>query len=140
MTYSRRRIALAPIWITLAIALAIVLAVGLATPRPAGAAIHEIIAALCNGKDPVSAPGQERGGQQSNTRALLATGFIDFVDTSVSGQVTVTFDFNVPNSKYIASGSDFTITNGAGPGVDLILSPLPIPDPDFPAHDNCFNF
>jgi hypothetical protein len=32
-----------------------------------------------------------------------------------------------------------TIPDGAAPGVDLLLSPLPIPDPSFPAHSHCAN-
>jgi len=136
MTYSRRRIALAPLWITLAIALAIVLAVGLATPRPAGAFIHEIIGALCNGRGEVIPPGQAPGGP-AMVRALTATGFITSVDDSVPGQVTINFDVTVPNSKSISAGFDLPIPNGAGPGVTLILSPLPIADPNFPAHANC---
>ena len=137
MTYSRR-IGLAPIWITLAIALLIVLAVGLARPKPAGAAIHEIIAALCNGRGETVPPGQVRGGQ-SEVRALLATGFIADIDESVPGQVTVTFDFGVPTSKYISAGFDLILEDAFPGGVDLILSPLPIPDPAFPAHAHSFN-
>lgn len=99
---------------------------------PATAAVHEITAAECNGRGGVDAPGQNK-----STQALLATGFITAVDTSVSGQVTVNFDFTVPNSKFMAGSGDLSIPNGAGPGVTLILSPVPIPNPDFPAHANC---
>ncbi len=74
---------------------------------------------------------------QSFVRALIATGVIESIDTSVPGQVTVHFDLDKPNSKYTSAGFDLTIPDGFGPGVDLILSPLPVPDPDFPAHANC---
>jgi len=148
MTYSRRKIALAPIWITLAIALAIVLAVGLATPKPAGAFIHEIVAALCNGGHgqgdfgEVEPPGQTppRAHGESEVRALLATGFIDDVDVDVPANlVTITFDFGVPNSKYMDSGGDLFLAGAGGDGLDLLLSPLPAPDPAFPGHAHCFN-
>jgi len=141
MTYSRRRIGLAPIWITLAIALAIVLAVGLATPRPAGAAIHEIIAALCNGRGETVPPGQVRAGR-SFVRALLATGFIVSIEEGVGdgNDVKITFDPTVPNSKFRSTGGDVTIPNFFGPTVDLISSPGIVPDPGFPAHANCPNF
>ena len=138
MTYSRRRIALAPIWITLAIALAIVLAVGLARPQPAGAEIHEIIGALCNGKEKVLPPGQVSEGQ-SFLRALQATGFIVSIEETATN-VKITFDVDVPNSKFLSAGFDLTIPDEVAPGVSLTLSPLPVPDPDFPAFANCFNF
>jgi len=140
MTFSRRRIALAPIWITLAIALAIVLAVGLATPKPADAFIDEIVAALCNGGDPLEPPAQGPGGQ-AEVRALIATGFIAGSDfTTNAPNLTIFFDPTVPASKFRDAGvGDITI-GGAGPGgVDLILSPGVEPDPDFPAHKHCAN-
>ena len=72
-------------------------------------------------------------------RALQATGIIESFDFSVEGEVTVIFDLDRPNSKYVSAGFDLTIPDGFGPGVDLILSPLPVPDPDFPAHAHCAN-
>ena len=141
MTYSRR-IGLAPIWITLAIALAIVLAVGLARPRPAGAAIHEIIAALCNGGagqgefGEVEPPGQVKQGQ-SFLRALQATGFITSVVPD-GDDLTINFDPTVPNSKFRDKGEG-PITFPFGGGF-LTLNPNIEPDPDFPAHKNCAGF
>ena len=132
MTFSRR-LRLAPIFI----ALVIVLTVSLAAPRPAEAFIHEIIGALCNGGEEVIPPGQVRGGEQSFVRALQATGLITSIDGLGTGEVTVNFDPTVPNSKFISAGFDLTIPDGFGPGVDLTLSPLLMPDPDFPAHANC---
>ena len=130
-------------WIApVVIALAILLAVNVSTPKPAEAFIHEIIAAMCNGGDDVEPPGQVPGGPskgKSTTRALIATGFIASIDDSVPGQVTINFDVTVPSSKFMSAGFDLTIPDGAGPGVDLILSPLPIPDPNFPAHAHCKN-
>ncbi len=129
-----RRIGLAPIWVTLAIALAIVLAVGLAKPRPAGAEIHEIIGALCNGKDRVVPPGQVRQGQ-SFLRALQATGFITSIDFTPT-LVTINFDPTVPNSKFTEVGDFELLVNGLGPGVNLLLIPEIAPDPDFAAFDD----
>jgi hypothetical protein len=45
----------------------------------------------------------------------------------------------VPNSKFMSAGFDLTIPDGVAPGVSLTLSPLVIPDPQFPAHANCNN-
>ena len=122
-----------------AIALALALAVGLATPRPAAALIHEIIAAMCRaGGEEVVPPGQARGGQ-SFARALQATGFITSIDTLDPTKVVVNLDPTVPNSKFKSAGFDLLIPDGIAPGVDLLLSPLVIPDEEFAAHANCNN-
>ena len=98
-------------------------------------------------KGGVEAPGQDKEGSKSFLRALQATGVIvSIVENAGDGNdVMVTFDFDKPNSKFIAlPGGDFTIPDGAGgpsSGIDLIFSPgLPIPDPAFPAHANCKKF
>ena len=132
MTYSKR-LRLAPI----TVALAIMFVFGLATPRPAEAIIHEIIAALCHGGEIVP-PGQEKAGQ-SFVRALWATGFITSIEET-STNVTINFDPTVPNSKFMSAGFDLTIPDGIDSGVDLTLSPLVEPDPDFPAHRRCPRF
>lgn len=116
-----------------------VFAITLAAPATALGFIHEIIGAGCRaGGEEVIPPGQVRDGQ-SFVRALQATGFIESIDTSVPGQVTVNFDPEKPASKFVSAGFDLTIPDGFGPGVDLILSPLVVPDPAFPAHANCRN-
>jgi hypothetical protein len=108
-------------------------------PERADAFIHEIIGAACRaGGEEVIPPGQVRAGQ-SFIRALQASGFIESIDTSVAGQVTINFDPDVPNSKFKSAGFDLTIPDGIAPGVDLILSPLVVLDPDFAAHANCKN-
>lgn len=113
--------------------------VALAAPPAVFGIIHEKIGAGCRaGGEEVVPPGQVRDGQ-SLVRALQATGIIESIDTSVAGQVTVNFDLSKPSSKYMSAGFDLTIPDGFGPGVDLILSPLPVPDPSFPAHANCHN-
>ena len=104
------------------------------------AAIHEKIAAACRaGGEEVVPPGQVSGNGMAFVRALQATGVIASIDASVPGQVTVNFDLDKPSSKYISAGFDLRIPDGAGPGVDLILSPLPVPDPNFAAHAHCKN-
>jgi len=114
------------------------LALNLATPRHANAFIHEIIAAMCRaGGEEVIPPGQIRGGQ-SFVRALQATGLITSIDTSPT-QVVIHFDPTIPASKFKSLGFDLTIPDGFGPGVDLVLSPLIVPDMDFAAHANCHN-
>jgi hypothetical protein len=126
--------------INASVALALALAGSLVRPKPASAFIHEIIAALCRGEllGEVIPPGQIREGQ-SLVRALQASGFIVSIDTSDPNQVVINFDPTVPNSKFMSAGFDLTIPDGFGPGVDLVLSPLVIPDPDFPAHAHCAN-
>jgi len=113
--------------------------VALAAPTTALGFIHEKIGAACRaGGEEVIPPGQIRDGQ-SFVRALQASGVIESIDTSVAGQVTVNFDLDKPSSKFMSAGFDLVIPDGAGPGVDLILSPLPVLDPSFPAHANCHN-
>ena len=120
------------------VALFLAVAIILVTPRQASASIHEIIAALCRaGGEEVVPHGQNKEGK-SFVRALQATGFISSIDFGET-LVVIHFDPTVPNSKYMSAGFDLTIPNGAGPGVDLTLSPLVIPDPAFPAHANCAN-
>ena len=128
--------------VSLGMAVALGLAVAtlvLVTPRPAEAFIHEIIAAMCRaGGEEVIPPGQVRAGTQSFTRALLATGFISSVDVSPT-LVVIHFDPTIPASKFKSAGFDFLVEDGIAPGVDLLLSPLVIPDENFAAHANCQN-
>jgi hypothetical protein len=91
-----------------------------------------------SGGEEVKPPGQNKLNSTSFVRALQATGFISSIDASPS-QVVIHFDPTVPNSKFISAGFDLTIPNGFGPGVALVLSPLVIPDPNFPAHEACHN-
>lgn len=117
-----------------------VLTLSLATPKPAQALIHEIIAAMCRaGGEEVIPPGQANESLNSFVRALQATRFITSIDTSDPFQVVINFDPTVPNSKFKSAGFPLTIPNGAGPGIALVLSPLVIPDEDFPAHAHCHN-
>jgi hypothetical protein len=121
------------------LAAALVAAVQLAAPRHAEASIHEIIAAMCRaGGEEVVPHGQNKAGR-SFVRALQASGFITSIDTSDPAQVVINFDPTVPNSKFISAGFDLTIPDGAAPGVNLVLSPFVVPDPEFAAHANCHN-
>jgi hypothetical protein len=114
----------------------------LLAPAPAAnALIHEIIGAACRaGGEEVVPPGQAGGSSgDSLVRALRATGVITSIDFSDPSQVVVSFDPTKPSSKYMSAGFDLTIPDGFGPGVDLVLSPLLVPDPEFAAHANCHN-
>jgi len=122
------------------LAAGLVLLVNLAAPPKAEASIHEIIAALCRaGGEEVAPRGQNKMDQSASfLRALQASGFLT-IDASDPTQIVLNFDPTVPNSKFISAGHDLTIPNGVAPGVDLVLSPLVIPDPNFPAHSHCAN-
>jgi hypothetical protein len=126
-------------------ALACVLAAvaALATAKPSEAFIHEMIGASCRfGGQDVEPPGQVPGGPSqgdSTTRALIASGVISsIVDTPT--QRTINFDLSRPNAKFVSAGFALRIPNGAGPGVDLVLNPLPTIDGStFPAFIHCAN-
>jgi hypothetical protein len=115
------------------------MALHLASPPRAEAFIHEIIAAMCRaGGEEVVPPGQVRDGH-SFLAALMATGFITSIDASDPEQVVINFDPTIPASKFVSAGFDLTIPDGFAPGIDLVLSPLVVPDPNFPAHAACRN-
>lgn len=120
------------------LSLTLAMAMVLATPAPANAFIHEIIAAMCRaGGEEVIPPGQIREGQ-SMVRALQATGFIESIEETPTA-VIIHFDPTVPASKFMSAGFDLVLEDEIAPGVDLILSPLVVPNPNFPAHANCRN-
>ena len=118
---------------------ALFLGIGAVGQNSADAFIHEMIGAGCrSGGEEVVPPGQVRDGM-SFVRALQATGIIASFDLSeLPDRIIVNFDLSRPNSKSISAGFDLTI-DGAPGEPDLVLSPLPIPDPDFAAHANCNN-
>ena len=124
-------------------AVAATAALALATAKPSGAFIHEMIGASCRfGGEDVEPPGQVPGGPSngnSTTRALIASGVISsIVDTPT--QRTIFFDLSRPNAKFVSAGRDLRIPNGAGQGRDLVLSPLPTIDGStFPAFIHCAN-
>ena len=140
--------------IVVTVALMAVLSVNVSTPKPAEAAIHQIIAALCNGGPGVIVPpGQSPQGpssiKKSDVRALLATGFITDItvidnDAGDGKVVIVSFDPTVKNSKFIVDPGhpvhDKTRLDFFPDGADLIMSPHVVPDPNFPGHANCPNF
>ena len=122
-------------------ALIISAVLALASARPSGAFIHEMIGASCRfGGEEVQPPGQlgESNGN-SFIRALQATGVISSI-TATPTQVTINFDLSRPNAKFVSAGFDLLIDDGVAPGVDLLLSPLPTIDGStFPAFINCAN-
>ena len=123
------------------LAASMVLLVNLFAPPKAEASIHEIIAALCRAVDEEVEPyGQNKMDQSASfLRALQATGFLTSIDTSDPTKVVLNFDPTVPNSKFISAGFNVTIPNAVATGVDLVLSPLIVPNPNFPAHARCAN-
>jgi hypothetical protein len=121
------------------IGLAAALAV-LATPRPAHAFIHEIIAAACRAvSGDVEPPGQSEPDSKAFTRALMATGFIASIEETAT-QTIIHLDPTVPNSKFRSAGFDLPIPGAGTNGKTLVLSPLVVPDEDFAAHAHCTNF
>ena len=112
--------------------------VSFTAPSRAEASIHEIIAAMCRaGGEEVVPFGQNKDGN-SFLRALQASGFLTSIEETASA-VILHFDPTVPNSKFMSAGFDLTIPDGVAPGVDLVLSPLIVPNPAFPAHARCAN-
>jgi hypothetical protein len=111
----------------------------MATPRPAQAFIHEIIAAICRAPaGDTEPPGQSDPSSRAFTRALMATGFIDFIEETAT-ETIIHFDPTVPNSKFMSAGFDLPLPGLGTNGKTLVLSPLVIPDPNFPAHAHCAN-
>jgi hypothetical protein len=88
----------------------------------------------------VEPPGQlgESNGN-SFIRALQATGAISSIEATPT-QVTINFDLSRPNAKFVSAGFALRIPDGSGPGVDLVLNPLPTLDGStFPAFVHCQN-
>ena len=112
--------------------------VSFTAPSRAEASIHEIIAAMCRaGGEEVVPFGQNKDGN-SFLRALQASGFLTSIEETDSA-VILHFDPTVPNSKFMSAGFDLTIPDAVAPGVDLVLSPLVVPNPAVPAHARCAN-
>ena len=136
----RKRVMLTAVALT---TLAVSAGLALASAKPSDAFIHEMIGASCRfGGEDVEPPGQVPGGPSqgnSTTRALIASGVISsIVDTPT--QRTINFDLSRPNAKFVSAGFALRIPNGAGPGVDLVLNPLPtINGSTFPAFIHCAN-
>jgi hypothetical protein len=123
--------------------LAVSAVLALASAKPSDAFIHEMIGASCRfGGEDVEPPGQVPGGPSqgnSTTRALIASGVISSI-VETPTQVTINFDLSRPNAKFVSAGFALRIPNGAGPGVDLVLNPLPTIDGStFPAFIHCAN-
>jgi hypothetical protein len=128
------------------VALVLVLsAVALGTATSSKAVIHEMIGASCRVdgfNNPPEPMGQVPGGPSngnSTLRALQSTGVISSI-VGTPTLVTINFDLSRPNAKFVSAGFSLLIPNGSGPGVDLLLNPLPtINGSTFPAFIHCAN-
>ena len=101
---------------------------------PAEAAIHELVAAACNGKGELEPPGILDPTKPSFLKSLLATGIITLVPGP--GTLTIIFNLDHPASKFFTDGSVVVIPDGAGPGTDLVLDGVPV-GLDHPSSDHC---
>jgi hypothetical protein len=119
----------------------LVATVVVATAPPSGALIHEMIGASCRSGGEDVEPRGQAGGSNGNSlvRALQATGVISSIDVTET-EVTINFDLDRPNAKFVSAGFAITIPEGFAPGVDLTLNPLPVLEGStFPAYVNCAN-
>jgi hypothetical protein len=135
----------AKIWLVGGALVLVLSAAALGTATPSKAFIHEMIGASCRVdgfNNPPEPPGQVPGGPSSGNstlRALQATGVISSI-VATPTLVTINFDLSRPNAKFVSAGFSMTIPNGAGPGVDLRLNPVPTIDGStFPAFIHCAN-
>src|SRR5262249_25505744 len=120
-------------------------ALALGSAKPSKAFIHEMVGASCRQsllgdvEPPGQAPGTPPGNGTSTLRALQATGVISSI-VATPTLVTINFDLSRPNAKFVSAGFSLLIPNGAAPGVDLLLNPLPTLDGStFPAFVHCAN-
>jgi hypothetical protein len=125
------------------LALAVAAVAALAAAPPSNAIIHEMVGASCrvDGFDnPPEPPGQTGASSgDSFARALQASGVISSIDATPTS-VTINFDLSRPNAKFVSAGFSLTVPDGAGPGVSLVLNPLPTIDGStFPAFVHCAN-
>ena len=115
-------------------------AAALATARPSGAIIHEMVGASCS-VNGAPEPSGQAGNSNGNSfvRALQATGVISSI-VATPTNVTINFDFSRPNAKFVSAGGPKTIPDGIAPGVSLTLNPAPtIAGSDFSAFVHCAN-
>jgi hypothetical protein len=125
------------------LALAVAAVAALTAAPPSNAIIHEMVGASCrvDGFDnPPEPPGQTGASNgDSFARALQATGVISSINATPTS-VTINFDLSRPNAKFVSAGFSLVIPDGAGPGVSLVLNPLPTIDGStFPAFVHCAN-
>ena len=126
------------------VALAVVLAVNIATPKTSESAIHEIVASHCsfghNGNtDP---PGQIRFGEKSFLRALFATGvYTDVIfgedpDGTPGPFVTIVGNFDLPPSKFSWDGISYFSFFDPDLGVTIFIPDI---QGDHPSLVHCKN-
>ena len=112
------------------IAAAMIVGVAIFQAPPASATVHEIVAQWCAGRGELFPAGLSGGSNADNfARPLLASGFIESITPHLDG-VLITFNFDNPNSKLVATGEIVQL----GPGLYVTGFEL---DPDFPAFENC---
>lgn len=102
-----------------------------AVAQPAHAAIHEIVAAWCNGNGELEPAGVTNPDKKNFAKPVLAGGVVAF--TPFQDGVLIDFDFDAPQAKIIPAPTGPAIVQ-IGPG--LYLERFVI-DPDFPAFANC---
>lgn len=102
-----------------------------ATPRPAPAAIHEIVAAWCSGKGALEPAGLVQPGSKNFAMPLFAGGVVSL--TPYLGSFLIDFDFDRPQAKIIPAPT--------GPAIIRLPNGLYLErfiiDPNFPAFANC---
>lgn len=82
---------------------------------PASATVHEIVGQWCSGQEDLFPPGISGGSNADNfAKPLFANGFIESVTPYLDG-VLISFDFDHPASKLVATGEIIQI----GPGLYL---------------------
>lgn len=112
----------------LAVALATALLAGVAA-QPAPAAIHEIVAAWCNGEGALVPPGISDDTKKNFAMPVRAGGVVQL--TPYLDGLLIDFDFDAPQAKIKAATSGPAIVQIA-PGLYLERFEL-----DHPAFENC---
>lgn len=97
-------------------------------PPPASAVVHEIVAAWCNGKDPLEPFGLSREGSKNFARPLFAGGVVQL--TPIAGGILIDFDFTKPQIKISPTGAIIPLGGG------LFIEGFTL-DPDHPAFGRC---
>jgi hypothetical protein len=104
-----------------------------ATVAPATGTIHEIVAKFCSGgHGNAFPPGQSDFTKNSFLRALQASGAVTVrPDTPTAGAITVDYNNDAPNGKFVGNDVFFEVVPGLW---------IEVLEPDHPAFDHCTNF
>lgn len=108
--------------------------VAAATPPPASAVVHEIVAAWCNGGDPLDPLGLSRDGSKNFAQPVFAGGVVQIVPYAPGGPgaILIDFDFTKPQIKIVPTGQIIQLAP------TVFIEGFVI-DPTFPAFKNCKN-